>query len=322
VTCSEQRRTVKHVVNVLIDAVPALIMEPVLRGAALAPPILKTWIFERLCTRALRSQPHADWLVETNLGVSAYIRCRTPIYKSSYAFGRPENNIGERGTIALVSELSRDCLHFLDVGANEGIFIFSVFALQKKGIEIHWFEPDDALAERLTDNLEGNSIATYGNKVAVSDRTGYSTFFKNLTDASSGSLTAHFAEKHTIRQERVETVSLTDYFLAKGISKAIIKIDVEGAGAQVWSGTERCVNDILYMIIECLEPEITSRLPAKIIASTGWYAYYIRDFDLIEAPNGEFEYVEPFWNWLFCRLDSLALAERLSRTKFRVVTGG
>jgi FkbM family methyltransferase len=272
-----------------------------------------------LCTLASKSQSGGGWLIETNLGVSAHIRCRTPVYKSSYAFGRPENNLDERGTIKLVNELARDCSCFLDIGANEGIFIFSVFASRKTGIQIHWFEPDGILAERLAHNLEHNSLMTYGNRVAVSDKTGSSTFFKNLTDDSSGSLTDYFAEIHSVRQEIVETICLTRYFLHKNISNAIVKIDVEGSGAQMWSGTQHCANDILYMIIECLEPEINGRLPAWIIDDAGWFAYYIGDFELVESRDGEFEYVEPFWNWRFCRLDSLALAKRLSRTKFRVV---
>ena len=47
--------------------------------------------------------------------------------------------------------------------------------------------------------------------------------------------------------------------------------------------------------------------------------HLLRDFVLEESIDGTYTYVPPFWNWLFCRLDSTALAERLSGTRFQVV---
>ncbi|HEY2139763.1 MAG TPA: hypothetical protein VGH00_06775, partial [Chthoniobacterales bacterium] len=64
-------------------------------------------------------------LIETNFGLASHIRCRVPLHKTGYAFGRPQNNAFERDAIALVNELSKDCLHFLDVGAHEGILTLS-----------------------------------------------------------------------------------------------------------------------------------------------------------------------------------------------------
>jgi hypothetical protein len=69
-----------------------------------------------------------------------------------------------------------------------------------------------------------------------------------------------------------------------------------------------------------LAPEIEDQLPARIIRQTGWHAYYIRDFELIVSTDGEFAYVWPFWNWLFCDLDPSALRHRLSGTGFRVIS--
>jgi hypothetical protein len=63
-------------------------------------------------------------------------------------------------------------------------------------------------------------------------------------------------------------------------------------------------------------------LPRKIITEWGFRAYYLRDFVLEESIDGTSSYVPPFWNWLFCRLDSTALAERLSGTRFQIVGKG
>jgi hypothetical protein len=74
--------------------------------------------------------------------------------------------------------------------------------------------------------------------------------------------------------------------------------------------------------MEMLAPEIEAGLPARIIREGGLKAYYIRDFELIPSVDGEFEYVAPFWNWLFCRMSPSELVARLSATGFRVGKGG
>jgi FkbM family methyltransferase len=167
-----------------------------------------------------------------------------------------------------------------------------------------------------------HQVRAFGNPVAASDENGQTTFFQNLTDDASGSVFTYFANRHSLRPVMVETVRLSDYFVKEGISEAIVKIDVEGAGLQVWSGLEQCCGDIKYLVMEILYAEILSQLPSRIINHTGWHGYYIRDFELVESRNGEFEYVEPFYNWLFCNLDPLALGKRLSGTKFRIVPAG
>lgn len=79
---------------------------------------------------------------------------------------------------------------------------------------------------------------------------------------------------------------------------------------------------IRYLVMEMLAPEIEAGLPARIIRETDLKAYYISDFELVPSVDGAFEYVAPFWNWLFCRLSPSELAARLSATGFRVGKGG
>jgi FkbM family methyltransferase len=260
-----------------------------------------------------------EQLIETNFGLASHLHCQVPLYKAHYAFGRPQNGMMERGTIALVNEFAKDCLHFLDVGAHEGIFTFSVFNTVGRDIAFHLFEPDDVLCYRLSENLRRNAIEAHANRAAAADHNGCSTFFRNLTDDMSGSLGPYFRDKHSTQPEPVETVRLSDYIARKRVSKALVKVDVEGAGAQVWSGLSGCFREISYLVIEVL-PEIEAELPRRIIQQTGWHAYYIRDFELMESRNGEFTYVEPFWNWLFCSLDPSALKRRLAGTGFRLIS--
>jgi FkbM family methyltransferase len=299
---------------------PLAIRRDLLRRAALAPPSLKTHSFERLCARIGDHGMDREQLIETNLGLVSHLRCRVPLHKAHYAFGRPQNSAFERSTIALVCELSKDCGHFLDVGAHEGVFTFSVFCNRGKNITLHWFEPDRVLSSRLSANLQRTSIEFHANSAAAADHNGCSTFFRNLTDDMSGSLCPYFQSEHSTQPERVETVRLSDYVAQKRITRAIVKVDVEGTGARVWSGLAECSREISYLVMEMLAPEIKAELPAHIICQTGWHAYYIRDFELIESRDGEFVYVEPFWNWLFCCSGPSALKQRLAGTPFQVIS--
>lgn len=289
-----------------------------LRLAAAAPPRLKTPLFHRVCAALARRKPHGPhFLIKTNLGICSHLRCDIPVEKSLYVFGRPDHNLSERSTLALVSLLSTDCAHFIDIGAHEGIFTF-VVARSNSAIALHWFEPDEMLNARLQRNLTANNIAAHGNKNAVSSHCGTATFFRNLSDDASGSLTEDFAQKHQTSRQDIQTVTLDDYFARNQVEDALVKVDVEGHGSGVWDGAGTCTGKIRYLVMEIIGGESRVNLPARIVAETGWHAYYLRDFDLLHSPDGSFDYVAPFWNWLFCRLDPGQLAQRLSNTRFRV----
>jgi FkbM family methyltransferase len=282
---------------------------------------MKTPFFERACTKLTYiSLKDTKEFVRTNMGVSSKLRCTLPFVKTHYVFGRPANMLSERATLALVRELSRDCTHFVDVGANDGIFVLLVNQTATAcRPQLHWFEPDRDLYSRLADNLASNGISARGNRVAVSDHKGVAVFHKNLSDDSSGSLLSCSTEKHNTRPEMVDTVTLQNYLNEWNIHGALIKIDVEGAGYEAWVGASGAADRITYMIIEMLAQEIDKCLPWKIMSDTGFRAYYIRDFELEEIRHGNYRYTPPFWNWLFCRLDALELSKRLAGTKFRVL---
>jgi FkbM family methyltransferase len=306
-------------VRAALAATPTATREAFLCAAAVAPPRCKTSSFQRFCAAVASCSSVSDRLVQTNLGISSRLRCSMPLRKIGYVFGQPENHVAERGTYDLATELAKDCRHFVDIGANEGIFVFLVFHRSGGRIQIHWFEPDPLLGERLDHNVSVNSLSVSGNRGAVGETCGRARFFRNLTDDSAGSLELDLTSRHSIVEDSVDLISLNAYFERELITQAIVKIDVEGAASRVWQGMDRCTTAVSYLIIEMLTPEIRIELPGRIISETGWHAYYIRDFDLIESRNGEFEYEKPYWNWLFCRFDAAALALRLAATRFNVV---
>jgi FkbM family methyltransferase len=288
-----------------------------LARAATAPPRWKTPLFERVCGRLVRDVRTTGDLIVTNFGLNADLRCLIPLNKTAYAFGKFERMLSERATFALVKELATDCHEFVDVGANEGAFTFLVHNDHPQ-TRLHWFEPDQQLARRLATNLSRNNIVACGNEMAVAERKGTATFFKNLSDDLSGSLTNQFTQKHVTCVETVETISLAEYVRGQGIGSALVKVDVEGAGEKVWDGAVEMSNSIRYLVMEMLAPEIEVGLPARIITETDLKAYYINDYEIAPSVDGSFEYVAPFWNWLFCRLSPSELAARLSTTRFCV----
>src|SRR5262245_7346099 len=293
-----------------------------LARAAIAPPIWKTPLFERVCASLVRNSLGAtEDVIVTNFGLGANLRCLIGMSKTAYAFGKFDHMLSERATFTLVRELASDCKEFVDVGANEGAFTFLVHNDHPQ-LQLHWFEPDRQLARRLATNLTSNNIIACGNEIAVAERRGTATFFKNLSDDCSGSLSGLFAQKHVTCTETVETITLSEYFRARGIGNALVKVDVEGAGEKFWDGALEASKAIRYLVMEMLAPEIEAGLPARIIRETDLNAYYIRDFELVPSVDGAFEYVAPFWNWLFCRLTLSELAVRLSATGFRVRNGG
>src|SRR6516165_5911097 len=218
------------------STVPPSLARWLLVRAAVAPPMWKTPLFERCCAGLMRDSLGAtEDVVVTNFGLDAVLRCKITMNKTAYAFGKFEHTLSERATFALVRELTADCNEFVDVGANDGAFTFLVHNDYPK-MRLHWFEPDRQLAQRLAANLASNSIAACGNEIAVAERRGTATFFKNLSDDASGSSSSLFTDKHLTRAEAVETISLAEYFGMRGIANALVKIDVEGAGEQVWNG--------------------------------------------------------------------------------------
>jgi FkbM family methyltransferase len=292
-----------------------------LTRAATAPPRWKTPLFERACGRLVRHVRATGDLIVTNFGLNADLRCLVPLNKTNYAFGKFERMLSERATFALVRELAADCDEFVDVGANEGAFTFLIHNDHPQ-MRLHWFEPDRQLARRLSKNLSRNNIVACGNEMAVAERKGTATFFKNLSDDLSGSLTNQFTQKHVTCAETVETISLAKYIRAQGIGRALVKVDVEGAGEKVWDGAVETAKSIRYLVMEMLASEIEAGLPARIITEADVKAYYINDYELVPSIDGSFEYVPPFWNWLFCRLSPSELAVRLAAIEFRVRDGG
>lgn len=284
-----------------------------------APVALKGRLLEALARR-VGLDPNA--YVVSNLGISNGLRFKVPAKRQDLAFGRPDDSLSERATLALAKLLAPSCDHFVDVGANFGLFSASVRMATGGRVPMTAVEADPTLAALLDDNLRTNfgEGACEVVRAAASAAAGRTAFNRNLDDDLSGSLTDHFSAKHRLESVEVDGVTIADLLRRKQTTRALVKVDVEGAGTLAWTGASPEWRRIRFLLMEIIGPETEARLPDVICRDTGWAAYYIRDFRLIESRMQSWTYVDPFWNWLFTSVPAHEL-RRLLGDRFEVVAG-
>jgi len=152
---------------------------------------MKTRSFQRLISSIADRSGNMPKLVETNFSIADELRLLAPSTKNGLLYGKPGHYLSERATLDLAKLLSRQSDAFIDIGANEGLFTFFVAAAlgPSRQSSIHAFEPDPFLFDRLTGNIGRNNMNVRANRIAVSDRVGTQTFYRNISDDLSGSLT-------------------------------------------------------------------------------------------------------------------------------------
>jgi FkbM family methyltransferase len=288
-------------------------------GARL-PPFLRTALTAKFFSvvAALCAKVPAD--LDTNLGIKSKLHVTVASLKASLVFGSPRLFVGERSSLELVLSLFQysDC--FLDVGSNIGLFVFYLRCRSLSSKPIYFFEPDPVLFSRLENNIAKNELKNIkGFQAAMAERTGRTIFYRNKTDDSSGTLIKEDWSQHSLEAIQVDQISF-DAFVSENHLKCICaKVDVEGAEEAFLTGAKSSLNNLNYLVIEILGPAIRRGLAPRIIREGKFRAYYINDFTLEHSPSGQFTYVAPFYNWLFCREDPTSLRQKLLGTQFRVV---
>ncbi len=131
-------------------------------------------------------------------------------------------DIYERQTLA--RELA-DGGVFFDVGTNVGAYTLWAATIHPE-VDIHSFEPDEELCQRLTFNLQTNNLQNvHLNRCAVGDRDGEVTLIRGAKNRG---------ENRVSDQEHddgltVPLTSLSNYVRANGITAiTALKIDIEG----------------------------------------------------------------------------------------------
>ena len=293
------------------------------RFVSTAPPALKTPLVCRTLTRVMEHDDlAAQSTLPTNLGFS---RRRFEIATNAtpnYFFGRPDSYAGEHGALLLAAQLARHSDAFVDVGAHHGYFTFYVHEQLARPIPIHFFEPDADLFAELSANVQRLALdGVYGHACALGARSGTAVFYTNLSDRSSSSLTAHFATRHRVREDRVQVRTFAEFAAEQRLGNCCVKVDVENAEHEFLAGTVSARASIRFLLIEILGPAVGSGFVRKAIEQLDMHAYYINDLWLEHSPDGAFEYRSPEYNWLFCRESPHELRNILAGTALSVREG-
>lgn len=260
-----------------------------------------------------------DYEVVSNLGINDNLKIRVKISNTVQAFGNPELYISEISTLELCSNLLSHSDSFLDIGAHIGYFCFYLENKNTMRTPLHFFEPDSDLYSNLTKNIKANNLSNInGSDIALSDKNGELTFFKNLNDSSSGSIKNTFNTIHKLKEIKVATSTFDNYVEHLPYNKYILKVDVESAEFEFIKGAEKEIEKIKYLIIELLQDSIDNKFPLMMIEKYNFKAYYINNFELYESIKGEYQYQDPYYNWLFTKDSKEELTLKLKDTRFKI----
>ena len=289
------------------------------RGATLPPSFRNVTTIRFLSAVAAQCASLPPDL-DTNLGIDKRLRVRIPSSKPSLLFGRPRLFVGERSSLELARALFQLCDCFLDVGSNVGLYIFYLRHRNLSSKPIYFFEPDPTLFSQLEQNISRNRIHNVkGFQVAMADRVGRAIFYRNKTDDNSGSLVREDWSSHVLEAIDVNQTSFGAFVSENQLKNICAKVDIEGAEELFVDGAKPHLSDLNYLIIEILGPAIKRGFPQKMIREGNFQAYYINDYDLEHSASGEFTYVDPFYNWLFCKDSPTSLRNKLKGTRFQVM---
>jgi FkbM family methyltransferase len=147
-----------------------------------------------------------------------------------------------------------------DIGANFGYFgLLAGTEIEKKGIQLHLFEPNPDLHELIEKTLSVNGLSTHSRlvKAAVGAKKG-STVIHRVKDLW-GSSTAQSLEKLNTYSPveakfdasfKVPVVSVDDYCAENKISHVdLVKIDVEGFEGPVYDGMRNTIKASKDMVL-------------------------------------------------------------------------
>lgn len=298
-TFEELKVNIRHLATRCLSSLP--LKAAIVRNAAHLPPALRSKLGVRLLRVVAASCSSLPAELRTNLGISSNLSVTVASSKAELIFGAPKLHVAERASLELALQLFNysDC--FLDVGANIGLFLFYLRCNAGSKKPIYFFEPDPDLFSALKSNINANKLdSVTGYQWAMSVVSGQTTFFTNKTDNSSGSLVKEDWSNHTLEPIEVQTTSFSDFVHERRLRGICAKVDVEGAEEAFFEGAKSALDRLSYLIIEILGPAVRRKLPTRIIRA-GFQAYYINDFTLEYTQSGDFTYVPPFYNWLFCR---------------------
>ncbi len=290
----------------------------IIKLAAQLPPELKSNVIFRVISN-IATYCDQSIVIKSNLGINTNYKIEVSISHPIAAFGTPKLYTQEYATLYLLKELLKHSDAFIDVGANLGYFCFYIDEYNASKKPIHYFEPDLKLFDQLQKNQHENGKNFIAHKLAISNTNTPITFYRNLTDDSSGSIKNTFESKHKLEAVTIDSISFDEFASSISEKNLLIKVDVEGAEFEFIDGASKRIQSIDFLIIELLQDSIDQKFPEMMIEQHKFHAYYINNFSLEYSKAGEYKYVSPYYNWLFSKYEPAALRKKLINTPFVVV---
>ncbi|MCC2310057.1 FkbM family methyltransferase [Cellulomonas chengniuliangii] len=178
--------------------------------------------------------------------------------------------------------------HFVDVGANLGLYTVAATSLVGSSGRVTAFEPAPRTAQMLRDNVQLNGLLETG-RVAIHEKAAGAvrgTGKLAVYDADSGH-NSLYSKELTDPTVSVEIVPLDEVF-PPGTKVDVVKIDAEGAELEVLRGMQRIAEDNPDIVVfaELAAEHLTraeTSIDALIAEATqrGW------DHDIFETVSGE-----------------------------------
>ena len=291
----------------------------IIKTGALFPPALRNGLVLRLLSSVATRCNDLPAMLTTNLGIRPKLRVEISSSKLPLLFGKPSLFIGERASLDLALTLFRHSSCFIDVGSDNGLYVFYLRCRARSNKPIYFFESDPNLFEQLELNIRVNGLKyVTGYQTTLADSSGKMVLVKIRSGDSSGSL-INSDWPQILEPIAVEKTSFGDFVAAHSLEHVCARIDVGGAEEAFFDGAKSALGKLDYLIIGIPGSAIERRLPSRVIREGNFHAYYINDYKLEHSMFGESKHVEPFHNWLFCVENPVNLRAKLTRTKFRVV---
>jgi FkbM family methyltransferase len=160
-----------------------------------------------------------------------------------------------------------------DIGANQGLFMFAAAAAAGREGEVVAFEPDSFLVSLMERSLDSGTH--HGAKVsvlplAVADELGVTRFLISKTDRTLNHLATAKGNPRTggSRSSRTVMVVKLDWLIGQLAPPDLIKIDVEGAEAQVLRGGVNLLREHRPIVIVEVAAECVSSVCETLKAAS------------------------------------------------------
>ena len=158
----------------------------------------------------------------------------------------------------------------VDVGANIGFYSIMSALLSRPAGQVHCFEPTNKFFALLEKNYSLNGLSTtLLNKVALGDH-------RTEISILVGEQTAHVSD--SIGGEKVEQITLDEYFSRFDRGPDLIKIDVDGHEFPILKGAKKTINEfkpLLCVEVTQSQPELNNIF--QFIQQAGYVIFHEDD---------------------------------------------